>query len=784
MFKYNLKLIFRNLIRFKLYSGINILGLSAGIACVILIYLWVQDELSFDSFHKNYESVYRVVQTQYYTGGDKFEVDVTQLGMAPYVKEKIPGIIHSTRFTGWGTDYLIRYEDKKFIENIHMADPDFLEIFSFPLIKGDKETALKGPFSIVMTEEMAQKIFGPDDPINKTLLLNNKYDFIVTGIISKPPKNSHIQFDYLIPAIFYKELGRDLDDFGTNFLYTYVQLNENVDIENIGNIITDYLCKDEEDENGKCTNYYLQALKRIHLYPVWGGGPMKTIRIFSLIAILILIIACINFVNLSIALASRRFKETGLKKMVGAQKMKLIMQYYFEVFVLVLIALFVALIFVESLLPAFNELTGKEIDLQLFRNRELLVGLIGTIIITVLFAGTYPAIFISSPSPARVIKGDIYFGKKRSVFKQSLIILQFCISLILIINTILINKQLVFMQNRELGIEKENILCIPFRGELRNNYQVFKNELLQHKDILNVTFSSHKPMATYSNSGGWSWPGKSPEVDPLVTNTSIDFDYAETFGLQLKEGEFFPKKSYEDSNSAVINETFAKITGIEPVIGETFTVWDYTFKVAGVVEDYNFKPVYSKIEPIALFVDSRWYEYAFIKINSTEINNTIKDIEEIHSNFNSAYPFEYNFLDEDYNNLYWGEKQRRKIFSYFAFLSVFISCLGLFGLSSFILNQRTKEIGIRKANGAKTSEIILKLSKEFTIWIVISYIIACPVAYYFMHKWLQNFAYRTNISIWVFVIAGILSLIIALLTVSWQSWKAANKNPIEALRYE
>ncbi len=784
MFKYNLKLIFRNLLRFKLYSGINILGLSVGIACVILIFLWVQNELSFDSFHKNYENIYRIVQTQYYTGDEKFEVDVTQLGMAPYVKENITGVIRSTRFTGWGMDFLIRYQDKKFTENIHMADSDFFEIFSFSLIKGDKKSVFKEPFSIVLTEEMAEKFFGSDDPINKTLLLNNKYEFTVTGIISKPPKNSHIQFNFLIPATFYKELGRDLNDFGSNFLYTYVQLNENVDINDVGNIITNYLCKDEEKEAGRCTDYYLQALKRIYLYPVWGGGPMKTIRIFSLIAILILIIACINFVNLSIALASRRFKETGLKKMVGAQKNQLIVQYYFEVFILVVIALFLALILVETLLPAFNELTGKEINLQLFRNQELFFGIIGVIIVTVFFAGTYPAIFISSPSPVRVIKGDIFFGNKRSVFKQSLIILQFCISIILIINTILINRQLVFMQNRELGINKENILCIPFRGELRNNYQVFKNELLKHKDILSVTFSSHKPMATYSNSGGWNWPGKLPDVDPLVTNSSVDFDYAATFGLQIKEGEFFPKKSFVDSNSMVINETFAKITGIEPVIGETFTVWNYTFKVAGVVEDYNFKPVYSKIEPIALFIDSRWYEYTFIKMKTTEINKTIKQIEEIHSNFNSAYPFEYHFLDEDYNKLYWGEKQRRKIFNYFAFLSIFISCLGLFGLSSFILNQRTKEIGIRKATGAKTAEIIVMLSKEFTSWVVISFIIACPVAYYFMNKWLQNFAYRTNISIWVFIIAGILSLIIALLTISWQSWRVANKNPVEALRYE
>ncbi len=783
MGKYNLKFTFRNLLRFRIYSIINILGLSVGMACVILIYLWVKDELSFDRFHTDIENIYRIVQTQYYTGDEKFEVEVTQLGMAKYVKENIPGVIHSARYTRWAMDFLIQYENKSFIEKIHMVDPEFLEIFSFPLIKGDKRNVLKEPYSIVLTKEMSGKIFGEEDPIGKIVTINNKYAFTITGIISKPPKNSHILFDFLIPITFYKDLGRDLDDMGNNFLYTYLKMNEGVNIDDAGKKLTGLLCERRKDSNEKCVKYYLQPVKRIYLYPVWGGGPIKTIKIFSLIAFLILLIACINFINLSTALASGRFKEIGIKKVVGAGRKKLIIQYYIEVFLLVFISLFIAFIITESLLPVFNELTGKKISIEL-NNPVFILATISVIVITVFLAGTYPALYISSPSAARVIKGDIYFSREKVLLREILVIIQFSISIILIINTIIINKQLVYIQNRELGIDKENIVCIPLRGNLTGKYKVFKDELLKDRNILSVTFSQHKPTGVYSNSGGWNWPGKPSDVDPLVTNTSVDYDYASTFNIKMNKGSFFPKRTYDDTSSVVINKTFADIIGIEQLIGEILTVWNYKVRVAGIVEDYNFKPAYSEVEPIALYISPENFEYVLIKILSKDINKTVKFIEDLHHKYNSAYPFEYNFLDDDYNSLYWGEKQRRKIFSYFAFLSIFISCLGLFGLSSFIINRSIKEIGIRKVNGASVISILMKYIRSFSKWIVISVIISFPVAYFTMNKWLQNYAYRTDKSWWVFALAGTIAFVIALLTVSWQSWRAASRNPVESLRYE
>jgi putative ABC transport system permease protein len=783
MFKNNLKFTLRNLLRFRVYSIINILGLSVGMACVILIYLWVQDELSFDRFHKDIEDIYRIVQTQYYTGDEKLEVEVTQLGMAKYAKENIPGVVHSTRYTNWTMDFLIQYDDRSFVEKIHLVDPEFLEIFSFPLIKGDKKNVLKEPYSIVLTSEMSEKIFRKEDPIGKIVTINNQYAFTVTGIIKKPPKNSHLWFNFLIPATFFKELGRDLDDMGNNFLYTYVQMNKGADIEEAGEKLTKLLCEKQEDRDRKCTRYYLQPLKRIHLYPVWGGGPIKNVKIFSLIAFLILVIACINFINLSTALATGRFKEIGLKKVVGGNRKRLIIQYYIEVFLLVFISLFIAFTLTETLLPVFNKLTGKEITIHLF-NPKFIVGIISVTLVTVFLAGTYPALYISSPSAVNVIKGDIYFGKKKAMFREILVIVQFSIAIILIINTIIINKQLVYMQNRELGINKENIISIPLRGDLKNKYETFKNELLKNKNILSVTFADWKPTGIYSNSGGWDWTGKSPDLDPLVSHSSVGYDYAETFGLKINKGDFFPRRNYNDTSSIVINKTFADIIGIEPLIGEILTVWVYKVKVVGIVEDYNFKPAFIKVEPIALFIRPDEYKFVFVKVISEDINKTIKFIENTHSEFNSAYPFEYSFLDDDYNSLYWGEKQRRKIFSYFAFFSIFISCLGLFGLSSFIINRSTKDIGIRKVNGANVVSILSLYVNSFSKWIAIAIIISFPVAYYTMHKWLQNYAYKTEMSWWVFALAGIIAYAIAMLTVSLQSWRAASRNPVEALRYE
>jgi putative ABC transport system permease protein len=783
MFKYNLKSTLRNLVRFRVYYVINLLGLSVGMACVLLIYLWVQDEVSFDRFHADAEDIYRIVQTQYYTGDDKLEVDVTQLGMAKYAEENIPGVVHSARFTRWSLDFLIQYQNNRYLEKVHMVDPEFLEIFSFPLIKGDRKKVLDEPYSMVLTSEMSEKIFGKEDPIGKIVTLNNQYPFTVTGIIKSPPKNSHLRFNILLPITFFKDLEKNLDDMSNNFLFTYVKMDKGVDIRDAGEKLTRLLCDTQDDHEGKCTRYYFQPLKRIHLYPVHGGGPIKNVKIFSLIAFLILVIACINFVNLSTALATGRFKEIGLKKVVGAHRRRLIIQYYIEVFFLVFISLFIAFTIAESLLPVFNELTGKMISIQLL-NPKFILGIISVTLITTILAGTYPALYISSPSAVNVIKGDIYYGKKKALFREILVILQFSIAVILIINTIIINKQLVYIQNRELGIDKENIICIPLRGDLKNKYQIFKTELLKNSNILNVTFSDWKPTGIWSNGSGWEWQGKSPDLEPLVSLVSVDFDYAKTFGLKLIKGDFFPKRIYMDTTSIVINKTFANIIGLEPLIGEILTIGPFKLRVVGIVNDYNFKPAYNKVEPIVLFIYPDEYKYAFVKVVSKDINRTVKAIEGLHNEFNSAYRFEYSFLDDDYNSLYQGEKQRRKIFSYFAFFSIFISCLGLFGLSSYIIKRSTKDIGIRKVNGANISSILLHYINIFSKWVAISMIISFPVAYYTMHNWLQNFAYRTGISWWVFALAGVIAYVIALLTVSWHSFRAASRNPVEALRYE
>jgi|WetSurMetagenome_2_1015567.scaffolds.fasta_scaffold31466_2 putative ABC transport system permease protein len=777
MKKTNINLGFRTLQRNKLYTILNMLGLSIGMASAILIFLWVQFQVGFDRFHENTRDIYRVIQDQYYTNGEVFHVNVTPTGISRLLRENISSITHCTRYNG--ENVLVQAGETKLMEKVQLVDPDFFTMFSFPLIKGTPDKVFENTHSMVISEKMAAKYFGDKNPIGEIITLETKYPFTVTGIIQDKPLNTEISYDFLVPFTFYKEFGANLDDMGSNWITTYVQLAPGSVADSVNNTIEAYKKKAFPDAEAV---FFLQPLKNIHLYWIWGGGPIKNVRLFSLIAALIILIAAINFTNLSTAMATKRFKEIGVKKSFGADRRSLISQFLSETIILAIISMFVALILAESFLPWFNHLLQTQLSIN-YGDWQLITGLVVIMLVTGILSGAYPALYLSSFRPINILKSTGR-ANKRSLLRETLVILQFGLAIVLIVNTLIIKKQQHYMQTRDVGIQKENILYIPVRGDLKEKYELFKAELKNDPDILSVTFSSHLPTGIWSNGGDYKWQGKPPEVDPLVSNTFVDFDYARTFGIKMAEGSFYSNDRYEDTTQIVINKAFADIIKLKPILGEVLDIWGMKLKIIGVTDNFNFKPLSSKVEPLVLICSIRQVNYVSCKIMSSNIQKTIHKIEEAHNLVNGNFPFEYHFFDEEYDNMYKGEIRQGQVFNIFSFLAIFISCLGLFGLSSFMMTQRTKEIGIRKANGAATLNVMALFAKYYVRWIIVSFIIAVPVSYYFAHTWLKNYAYRTTLNWWIFVLAGVIAFIIALITVGWQSWKAARKNPVEALRYE
>ncbi|MBN2273647.1 MAG: ABC transporter permease [Bacteroidales bacterium] len=774
---HNLKLVLRTLYRNKLFTFLNVLGLSIGMASAMLIFLWIQFQVSFDRFHENAGSTYRVIQDQFYTNGEVFHVQVTPTGLSGILKENVGSITHSTRYNSQKA--LLQVSDTKAIEEIQLVDPEFFKIFSFPLLKGNPEKVLENPHSMVISEKMAEKYFGEKDAVGENIILEGQYPFTITGIIKDCPKNTEIKYNFLIPFVFYKELGLNVEDLGNNWIFTFVQLLPGTSADSVNKTIEAFKKKNYPQAEAV---FFLQPLKRMHLYAIWGGGPIKNVRLFSIIAVLIILVAAINFTNLSTAMAARRFKEIGIKKAFGANRKILLRQFFSETILLSFISLFVALVLAESFLPWYNSLLQTELRIS-YTDWKLVSGFLGIMVVTGILSGAYPAFFLSSFRPVQILKGP-ELTQKRSILRETLVVLQFCLAVFLMVNTIIIKKQQNFMQKQELGIKKENILYIPIRGDMKTKYELFKSKLENDVSIQSITLSSHLPTGVWSNGGGYKWQGKPPEVDPLVSNTAVDFDYARTFGIKMHEGNFYSANLYNDTSHIVINKTFADIIGLQPITGQIIEMWGRKLTITGVTKDFNFKPLFSKIEPLVMFCWPGHYNYMFFKISTDDISKTIKKIGELHNSINGSFPFEYHFLDEDYGNLYESEKRQGKIFNAFSVMAVLISCLGLFGLSSFMMAQRTKEIGIRKTNGATAVNIISLLSRYYLRWVFVSFIIAIPVSYWFIHAWLKNYAYRTTISWWIFVLAGALAFFIALATVAWQSLKAAKQNPVEALRYE
>lgn len=794
MLRNYLKITFRNNTRHKGYSFINLAGLAIGMACTVLILLWVKDELSYDKFHKKGDNIYRIMSygTKYMIEG----FDGTPAPLAQAIKDEVPGIENSARFSET-SKLVFKYKDKVFYEtNGLIADPSIFDIFTFPFVKGDRDTAFSEPFDFVMTESMAQKYFGQDDPIGKTIEIEGR-PALVTGVIRDVPTNSHIQFDFLTSFEFINEISGYGTSWGSFNFVTYLQLNPGADIQEINQKITAVADKNNCPQVKDGVGFRLQPLAELHLdsrasYRNYSDiGDKKYVYVFSIIAFFVLFIACVNFMNLSTARFTQRAKEVGMRKTVGASRKQLILQFFGESFLMTLMSSVFALVLVIILLPAFNRIAGKDLQLVLF-DVQFALGLGIIVLLTSLIAGSYPALYLSSFKPVNTLKGAFKSqGGNGQIFRRILVVTQFSLSIILLIGTMIVFNQLRFLSNTKLGFNKENIVYIPIKENIGKKYETFKSELLGDPNILAAS-SQYYLFAEEGSfrSTDYDWEGREEGQQQDIILNLVDYDFFPMLDLEFIEGRNFSKEFGTDLTQAyILNEQAVKEMGIQSPVGKQFSYGKREGTIIGVFKDAHFRSLHVAIEPHVFFMiedtsEATEYGVVLMKINGEKTREALAKIQSVWENFNPILPFEYFFLDQKYDSLYRKERQIGTILNAFTLFAVFISCLGLFGLASFLTEQRTKEIGIRKVLGSTESGIAVQISKQFIKWVLIANIFAWPAAYFIMNKWLQSFAYRINITVWVFVLSAVLAVGIALITVSYQAFKAAQANPIDSLRYE
>ena len=774
MLKNYIKTALRNIERHRGYSFINIMGLAIGMACCILILLWVQDEFSFDKFHENYKDLYHTIpkigDTRYYSN---------PLAFAPIFKEKHPEVLKISRY--YQRTALIKSRDIIFNESGALVDDDFLKMFTFPLIKGTPETVFASRDSIVITERMAAKYFSSEDPIGQSLLINNETKLMVTGLLKDVPSNSHLQFDFLASM---RLMGQRADTSWSYEARTYVLLQKNISLPDFADKISGFIMEHDKRTNQVVT-LGIQPLSKIHLYSLRGTDPIVYVYIFLTIAVAILLIACINFINLSTARSNTRAKEIGMRKVVGAVKTDIIKQFIGESILLSVISLIMAIVLVSLFLPAFNNLSGKQLTLNITGSVSTLFGLIGIVLFTGLVSGSYPALMLSSFKPVKTLKGDIRSGSGGYVLRRILVVGQFTATIILIIGTIIMYMQLNYIENIDLGLSKDHVVSITMNSELREKHRSFKNEIKQHTNIINVTSAWNMP-TNISRFNPVYWKGRGPDQYVTINDQSVDYDYFETFDMEIIQGRSFSEEYATDRKNYVLNEEGAELTELESPVGKMFSVWEDEGEIIGIVKNFHSRSLHNEIGPIVFTLSQRHgsHSYIFVKIKPDNIQGTLEYLKNTAKKFAPDFLFEYTFLDDAFDRQYSSDRQRSTVYKYFTLLAIFISCLGLFGMASFISEQRTKEIGIRKVLGASIPDIIMKISKDFVTLLVVSNVIAWPIAYFVMARMLDNYAYRTNIPVWVFLASGMLAILIAMLTVCVKIIKAALANPVDSLRYE
>jgi putative ABC transport system permease protein len=779
-----IKIALRKVKRQKGTSFLNIAGLTLGMACFILIVLWVRNELSFDKFHANKDRLFRI-QNKLSSGG---YANSLTYALPPVLKEKYPEVEEVARVWPWHRS-LVKYQDKSFDEeNFYLTDPGFFKMFSFPFIHGDSETALQDKYSVVLTRKAAQRYFGDENPLGKILYLAAlEADFKVTGVIENIPSNSHLQFDMVSRVEW---LGEDrLARWSEWVAPAYVLLRPGARAESvnskIASIYREYIDPEYDVEP------VLQPLTRVHLYWYGRTGGIVEIYIFSIIAVFILVMACINFMNLSTARSTQRAREVGLRKVVGATRSQIIKQFLGESLLFSCLSMVFALLCVWTVLPAFNDFTAKALTLFSGANVSMFLILSLTVLFTGFIAGSYPALFMSSFRPVQIVKNRMSKNSGGSVFRRVLIVFQFTLSAGLIVCTLIVSKQLRYIQNKDLGLNREHIVILNNNPDLGKHFDVFREELKSMPGVLNVTAAAQMPMQV-GQSVPINWEGN-PSKEPVIwAYTMADYDFFETFDMQILQGRSFSKEFPTDEKSAcVINETAAKMLGVEHPIGTNIYFGHMALdpslrnlQVIGVVKDFHYRSMYNSIGPFLFRIYKPYHFYVFVKLDAHQTQEGLENSKMVFAKYAPDYPFRFEFMDEAFNRQYASDRELRRLFDLFSMLSVIVACLGLFGLASFTAEQKTKEIGIRKVLGARISDIIALTAKEFLMWIAVANLIAWPVAYYLMMKWLNNFVYKSGIGPRVFLLASGLTLFVVVITISYQTIKAAVADPVDSLRYE
>ncbi len=788
MFKNYFKTAWRNITRHKAYSALNIAGLAIGMACSILILLWVQDELSYDRFNTNADQLYRLTAN----AGD-FKAAVSPAGMAEGLQSEMPEIKATVRLSKPSTN-LLQVGERKFEENrIFYADSNFLQVFSYKLVKGNPVTAMQRPDAILITEDMAKKYFGEEEALGKIIKKDNNENCTVTGILANVPSNSHLQFDVIFPMSSIADKDDDLKnkEWGAFNFYTYLQLDKNITLSSASfSQLIPHIEKIYKSHFSEIKiDFQLQPLTDIHLHSdlqidLPGKGNIQYVNILFIVALFIIAIACINFMNLATARSARRAKEVGLRKVVGAGRTQLVIQFLSESIIISFLSLLFAIGIVYLLLPAFNQLAEKTLTINLL-DGKLLLSLVGIALATGILAGSYPALFLSNFKTIKVLKGKLTFGGGNLLFRNGLVVTQFVVTIILLVGTAVVYKQLNFIKDKNLGFDKSNLLYMPLTGDMWNKQQALKTSLLQNPLTSNYSIISDLPTALVTGDINVMWEGKDPKSQVVIPSINVDEHFTDVFKIKILNGRSFSPQFKGDSSNYVINETAVKLMGmtVENAVGKSLSFSGVKGTIIGVVKDFNFKSLQYTIDPLVLCI-SRGGGIVMLRTPPGNTEASIKALGEISQQLNPSYPFTYNFLDKDIDNLYRGEQQMGSIFNLFAFLAIFISCLGLYGLSAFMAEQRTKEIGIRKVLGASIFNIVYLLSSNFTKLIIIAVFIAVPISWLAINNWLNGFAYHIAIGWTIFFVASVVALLIAWGTVSYESIKAAIANPVKSLRSE
>ncbi len=789
MFKHNLLVSYRNFLRYKSAFLINLIGLSSGLACTLLIYLWVTDELSVDKFHKLDDQLYQVMLHHEESGTLNTQED-TQAILAEALEQEVPEIEIGLQATPsfWFGKMPLTTSEKTIKASGRFAGKRYFELFTFPLIYGSATSALENKESIAISESLAISLFGDSEKAMgqnvKWQVLEFSKDLQVSGVFEDVPANSTEEFDFVLPFDIFADMLGEGKHWGNYNALTYVKLTKGTDVDQLNEKLAPFVKEKAPKSN---VTPFVRPYSDKYLYSnyengVQSGGRIEYVRLFSIISIFILLIACINFMNLSTAKASRRTKEIGVKKAIGARRETLIWQYLEEAFLMTFISILVALVLVVLILPQFNVITGKQIVFQLSSN--LLILLFAILVITGLIAGSYPALYLSGFKVTTILKGKIKNSLGELWVRKGLVVFQFTLSVVLIAAVLVVSKQIEFVQNKNIGYNKENLILFANEGKVTENLDVFFDQLKNTPGVINAGGTQHTIISGGSYTTDVHWPEKNEAVQTRFGNMTVTYDFIETLGVDIIEGRSFSRELTTDISKLIINQEAVKVMGLTNPIGQTVRLWGKEMQIIGVVKDFNFSSLHEPITPMFFKLEDQRMMNILVRIEPGQERSTIDRISELYKQYNTGFDFNYTFLDQDYAIQYAAEGRVATLSKYFGGIAIIISCLGIFGLAAFTAERRSKEIGVRKALGASNSTIVRLLSVDFNQMIVLAILIALPLSYFLLKSWLDEFAYHIDLEIWYFLLAGLAALIIAWLTVGLQTFKAARANPVKSLRSE